>query len=233
MRLRPYSAMPGRLALQIVADLFVLAWVYLWYRLGTAVHDALTAAASVGYRIQDSAGGVAGSLNQAGRNADSLPLVGQSLSEPLRTAAGQIGGIAGSGRDLGDRLTTAATPAGLLVALAPILVVLAFWLPARLRFARRAGEAAELAGAYAGEELLALRALTNRPLHELRRVAPDPLVAWRSGDPAAVRALAALELRSSGVVAAGARPLPPAGVEPERAALLDEGGGRGDGAPAP
>jgi hypothetical protein len=56
-----------------------------------------------------------------------------------------------------------------------------------------------MAAAPAGEELLALRALANRPLQELRRVAPDPVRAWRDGDADAVRALAHLELIADGV----------------------------------
>jgi hypothetical protein len=199
MTLRPYSVNPPRLALQVVVDVLVLAWIYLWYRIGGAVHDAVASAASVGYGIRNTAGGVAGSLDEAGRNVGNTPFVGESLSGPLRTAAGQIAGLAGNGRDLGDRLMNAATPAGWLVALAPVLVVVAFWLPARWRFARRAGATAELAQSPAGEELLALRALVNRPLHELQRVTHDPLVAFRSGDPEAVRALARLELADAGV----------------------------------
>jgi hypothetical protein len=199
MTLRPYSVNPPRLALQVVVDVLVLAWIYLWYRVGVAVHDAVASAASVGFGIQNSAGGVAGSLDEAGRNVSNAPIIGGSLSGPLHSAAAQIAGLAGNGRDLGDRLLHAATPAGWIVALAPILVVVAFWLPARWRFARRAGAAAELAQSPAGEELLALRALVSRPLHELHRVAPDPLMAFRSGDPDAVRALARLELADAGV----------------------------------
>ena len=56
-----------------------------------------------------------------------------------------------------------------------------------------------MAAAPPGEELLALRALANRPLQELRRVAPDPVRAWRDGDADAIRALAHLELVADGV----------------------------------
>jgi hypothetical protein len=56
-----------------------------------------------------------------------------------------------------------------------------------------------MAKAPAGLELLALRALTTRPLHELAAVAPDPLQAWRTADPDVVRALARLELAAVGV----------------------------------
>src|SRR5438132_1056858 len=126
MTLRPYSANPRRLTLQVLADVLVLLWIYVWSRVGVAVHDAVLAAASVGYRIQGSAGQVAGNLDQAGRNTAGLPLVGDALSTPLHSAAAQLGGLAGSGRDLGERLTSWATPVGWLVALGPVLVLVAF-----------------------------------------------------------------------------------------------------------
>ena len=56
--LRPYSAQPKRIALQIASDVFVLVWIYVWYRVGQLVHDTLVQVAAVGYRIQGSAGQV-------------------------------------------------------------------------------------------------------------------------------------------------------------------------------
>src|SRR3954452_3386496 len=109
MQLRPYSVNPPRLAVQVVVDVLVLVWLYLWYRDGVAIHDAVISAASVGYRIQNSAGGVAGSLDEAGRNVGSPPLIGSPLSGPLVAAPGQIAVLAGSGRDVVDRLTNFAT----------------------------------------------------------------------------------------------------------------------------
>jgi hypothetical protein len=215
MTLRPYSANPRRLTLQIVADVFVLLWIYVWARVGIALHDAILSAASVGYRVQTSAGNVAANLDQAGHNVGNTPLIGDALRAPLESAAAQVASLAGSGRDLGDRLAGVSTAAGWLVALAPIVVLLAIWLPARWRFARRAGATLELAQAYAGQELLALRALVNRPLQELQRVAPDPLLALRTGDPDAVQAFARLEMAAAGVN-------PPAGA---RARALGQVGG--------
>ncbi len=199
MPLRPYSAQPRRLALQLASDAFVLLWIYVWYRVGRLVHDTLLEVAGVGYTIGDNAGRVSGSLTQAGQSAGRVPLVGEELGRPLADAGNQVGGIAGAGRNAGDTLSNLATPLGWAVALGPILLVLLLWLPRRYRFARRAGEAQQMASAPAGEELLALRALANRPLQELRRVAPDPVRAWRDGDADAIRALAHLELVADGV----------------------------------
>jgi hypothetical protein len=44
-----------------------------------------------------------------------------------------------------------------------------------------------------------LRALANRPLARLTAVTPDPVGAWRAGDPHAIHGLAAIELRSAGM----------------------------------
>ena len=51
----------------------------------------------------------------------------------------------------------------------------------------------------AGQQLLALRALTNRPLGKLTAISPDPAGAWRHADPAVIGGLAALELHSAGL----------------------------------
>ena len=68
-----------------------------------------------------------------------------------------------------------------------------------MRFVRRATAAQRLATAPGSQELFALRALTRQPLRKLARLGPDPAGRFRDGDPAMVRALAALELRSCGI----------------------------------
>src|SRR5918912_312889 len=147
-------------------------------------------------------------------SAGSTSGTGWASSSTTPWSRSQASGTASrAARSAGDTLTKLATPLGWAVTLGPILLVLVIWLPRRWRFARRAGEAAEMAAAPAGEQLLALRALANRPLQELRRVAPDPVRAWRDGDADAVHALAQLELVADGVrrrpTRIGARPLTP------------------------
>ena len=73
------------------------------------------------------------------------------------------------------------------------------WLVLRIRFFRRKWTALTLAATPAGEQLLALRALANRPLAKLAAVSIDPVGAWRRADAIAIRGLANLELRSSGI----------------------------------
>jgi hypothetical protein len=88
---------------------------------------------------------------------------------------------------------------GLAVALIPILVVAAFYVPGRVRFVRRATAGASLVDSGADLDLFALRALAHQPLHVLARISDDPAGAWRAGDRDVTDRLAELELRASGL----------------------------------
>jgi len=78
-------------------------------------------------------------------------------------------------------------------------MILVLWLLTRFRFARRAGRAKALLRGGAGVDLLALRALTNQRITTLAEVDVDAMGAWRRGDQAVMRKLAALELENSGI----------------------------------
>jgi hypothetical protein len=93
----------------------------------------------------------------------------------------------------------AASVAGLVVAGVPSLVVLWVWLRGRIAFVRRASSVRSLLALPGGEDLLALRALTGRDAKAALAVSPDPVAAWRAGEPAVVRRLADVALREAGV----------------------------------
>lgn len=198
-RFLPYATTPGRLLAQLFSDVAVAVWTYLWVLIGWAVDSAVSTIADVGRQVQDGANGVAGNLASAGHSANHIPLVGGAMSKPLTAASEAALDIAGAGHNLD---TTASWLAVLLagaVAAPPILAVAMPWLFLRLRFFRRKWTVATLAGTAAGEQLLALRALANRPLRRLSAVSADPVGAWRREDPAVIHGLAALELRSAGI----------------------------------
>jgi hypothetical protein len=198
-RFLPYATTPGRLTAQVVSDLLVGLWTALWVFVGLGVHHAVAAIAGVGTQVRDGATGIADNLNSAGDSANRIPLVGDTVSTPLRAASEAALDLAGAGQSLNTTATWLAVLLAIAVAAPPILAVAMPWLFLRIQFFRRKWTVIALAQTPAGEQLLALRALANRPLRKLTEVNGDPVGAWRREEPAAVRGLAALELRSAGV----------------------------------
>jgi hypothetical protein len=198
-RFLPYATTPGRLLAQLLSDVVVVVWTFIWVLVGLAVHGAVSTIAAVGRQVEGGAGGVADSLKSAGHSADDIPLVGSTVSKPLTAASKAALDIAGAGHNLDTTATWLAVVLALAVAAPPALGVVVPWLVLRIRFFRRKWTVSALATTPAGEQLLALRALANRPLRRLAAVSPDPVGAWRVADPSAIRSLAALELRSAGI----------------------------------
>lgn len=198
-RYLPYATRPGRLLAQLCSDVAVIIWTAVWVLVGMAVYSAVSTIAEVGRQVETGANGVADNLSSAGDNTDDFPLVGDTLSKPLRAASDAALDIAGAGHNLDTTASWLAWVLALAVAGAPILFVVMPWLYLRVRFFRRKWTAITLASTAAGEQLLALRALANRPLAKLTAVSDDPVGAWRSQDASAIRGLAALELRSAGM----------------------------------
>ena len=198
-RFLPYATTPARLTAQVVSDLLVATWITAWVLVGLAVHHAIAAIAEVGTQVKDGATGISNKLGSAGESADRIPLVGDAVSTPLRAASEAALDLAGAGQNLNTTATWLAVLLAIAVAAPPILAVGMPWLFLRIRFFRRKWTVISLAQTPAGEQLLALRALANRPLRRLTEVSADPVGAWRHQDPIAVRGLATLELRSAGV----------------------------------
>ena len=200
-RFLPYATTPGRFLLQLLSDLVVAAWTALWVLVGIAVHSAVRTIAQFGRQVEHGANGIGGNLASAGHGASKVPLIGDQLSKPLAAAGQAAHDIAGAGHDLDTTASWLAVLLALAVAAPPILAIAMPWLVLRLRFFLRKWTAVGLAATPAGEQLLALRALANRPLRRLAAVDRDPVGAWRREDAAAIRGLAAVELRAAGIAA--------------------------------
>ncbi|MDT5088114.1 MAG: hypothetical protein QOG47_821 [Mycobacterium sp.] len=201
----PYANTPGRLMTQLFSDAVVVVWSFVWVLVGLAVYSALATIAEVGRQVQGGADGVADSLKSAGYSADHIPLIGSAVSGPLTAASKAALDIAGAGHNLDTTASWLAFVLALAVAAPPPLGVEVPWLVLRIRFDRRKLTVGALATTPAGAQLLALRALANRPLARLTAVTPDPVGAWRAGDPHAIHGLAAIELRAAGMAVRTAR----------------------------
>lgn len=198
-RFLPYATTPGRLAVQLVSDFAIFLWTAIWLLVGAAVYDAISTIAEAGRQVENGANGIAGNLASAGHSAQHIPVVGDAVSAPLTSASEAALDIAGAGHSLDTTASWLAVLLALAVVAVPILIVDMPWLFLRLRFFRRKWTVTGLAATAAGEQLLALRALTNRAPRKLTAISADPVGGWRREDPATIRALAALELRSAGI----------------------------------
>lgn len=194
-----YADLPVRRARQVVGDLLVVAWVVLWAWLATQVHDAAMQLAVPGREIDQAAGAMADQLREAGGAVEDVPLVGSGVGDGFEGAGSAADRLAAAGRAQVDAVERLALLLALAVVLVPVLIVLAFYLPPRIRFVRRASAGQRFLDSAADLDLFALRAMSHQPLHVLTRISADPVRAWREGDREVVRRLAALEMREVGI----------------------------------
>jgi hypothetical protein len=194
-----YAQHPALRARQLSADVGMVAWLVLWVLVARAVHAAVLALAEPGRAVEDLGRSVAGSMSSAAGVAEDVPLVGDELAEPFDTLADAGGSVSGAGQAAQDAVATLATVLTVVLVVLPIGWLLLRWLPWRLRWAREAGAARRLLAGTPDLELLATRALATAPLPALAALPAGTGAAWHAGDPAAVRALAAVELRRLGL----------------------------------
>jgi hypothetical protein len=197
--MRLYSALPARAASQLLADALLVVWVVLAVRAGRAVEDATLRLAEPGRRLEGAGRDLGNGLSGAADRIGGLPVVGDDVRGPLDDASRATGAIVQAGQDQQHAVERLATVLGVVVVVVPVLLALAIWLPARVRFVRRARAAQRFVDADADLDLFALRAMANQPMHVLARITDDPAGAWRRGDAAVIRALATTELRSAGL----------------------------------
>jgi hypothetical protein len=186
---------------QLLTDLLVVIWVYAWIKAGIWVNDLVEKLAVPGQKLQQAGTDISGNLLDIGGKVGRVPLVGDELTSPFTSAAGAAANLAAAGQEQQEIVNNLALALGIIAAAMPLALVVFLWLPLRVRWMRRAGAAAKVRREPAGKDLLALRALTSRPLNELSKLGPDIAQSWRNGDAAAVDALAGLELRKLGLKA--------------------------------
>jgi hypothetical protein len=197
--MRFYADAPARRTLQILGDVAVLVWVAVWVGVAVKVHHATLSLAVPGRQIDSSATDLAQRLRDAGEKVGAVPLVGDDVQRPFDGAGGAAEGLAGAGRSQVEAVQALAFWLGVAVALIPILMLLWFYLPPRIRFVRKATAGQRFLDQAADLDLFALRAMSHQPLHVLARLDPDPAGAWRRGDRDVIDRLAVLELRSVGL----------------------------------
>jgi hypothetical protein len=196
---RLYSDFGARRTYQIVGDVVAVVLVVLGIVLGVVIHNAIAALEGIGRDVERSGSDFSRSMADIGDRLAGVPLIGAGISAPFDGARDAGGTLADAGSNWQVGVERVALLAGWTVAVLVVLVVLVGWVRPRLVGAVRRAAVARLASLAANQDLLALRALTTRPARALTRIDADVVAAWRRGDAAVIRDLAALELKASGV----------------------------------
>jgi hypothetical protein len=197
-----YAETASRRSRQLLADLLVAAWVAGSVLAGLTVRRLVDELAKPGQAVEQAGGRVASGMGGVQDQVSRVPGIGGSLRAPFERLGEAGQALARAGATQQQVVHELALWLGVLVALIPVVAVLAAWLPGRVRWMREATAASQLRRDIGSNDLglFALRAVANRPLRELRRASPDPFADLQRGD---YEALAALELRALGLRPAG------------------------------
>ena len=194
-----YSDFAPRRTRQIIGDVLALATIAAWVWLGITVYQLVENLADFGVQMEQAGAGFKEAMTEVGDTLGGIPLIGGGVRAPFDGASGAGQALEAAGQSQQVAVNQLATGLGIGIAALPILMILVLWLVPRIRFARKAGRAKAIVKSGAGIDLLALRALATQKISALSAVDPDAMAAWRRGDESVMRALAQLELRSSGV----------------------------------
>lgn len=200
-----YSDFVPRRVSQIAADVIAVTVIGLGIWLGVAVAGVVGAVGVLGQQLRNAGVGFETAMVDAGAALGQVPLVGDAVRFPFDSASHTGTAIADFGTATESFIITTGNVIGVIVALAVIALVCWVWLRRRWVFIQRATTANDLQKLEDGHDLLALRALVNGTRGDLAAISKSPVQAWRSGEPAVLRQLAALELREAGVKVRAAR----------------------------
>ncbi|MGM1030069.1 MAG: hypothetical protein ACQEWM_09415 [Actinomycetota bacterium] len=194
-----YSSRPGQATWQAVGDVVAIGTIAAAVSVSQQVGAAISSLGAFGEQIETAGSGFSTTLGDAGEALAEVPFVGEGVAQPFRDASGSATDLAAAGTALSSAVDTLAATVATALWLLPVLLVVLLWIVPRLRFATRARATRALVRSQAGRDLLAMRALVGQPMAKVLRAVPDPVAALRTADEPAMRALAALELRTAGV----------------------------------
>ena len=194
-----YADHPIRRSRQIIADALGVMWCVIAVLVARGIYSVVELLGRPGRALEDAGNGMSDNLLSASDRVQDVPLVGDSVASPFDSAAGAAARIADAGESIQDTARVTAIVVALVFLAFAFGIAAVFWLLPRWLWTRRAREARRITESAGGVELFAIRALARRRLPELAELGEDIVPRWRRGDPAAVRSLAALELRRLGL----------------------------------
>lgn len=137
-----YPERPRARASAIVIDVVVLLLLIFCLQVGQSVQHSVGRLDSLGRGVQDAGRALDDGLQRAGRTARDVPLVGDDVEDGLARAGRSSGGrLADAGRTARREIDATAELLGWVAGGVPAAVIVALWLPGRVRAIRRLGAA--------------------------------------------------------------------------------------------
>ena len=176
--LKFYPDVPSRRSKAILADVVVVALLAFFGWVAVVVRDAVDQLSVLGNGVREGGLSVQNGFGSAADSIRGVPLVGGNLADALQGAGSASGGnVAALGKQGADSVHHLALVLGLVVFVLPALLVLAVYLPRRVRQVRRLTAAAGVL-AYPNDQervrLLAMRAVLGLPYGTLATYTRDP-----------------------------------------------------------
>ena len=194
-----YAKRPAKMIGQLVGDGFVVLWTIGWAIVAIFAYRVIEVLATPARETARTATRLAENFRQAAAEAAKVPVAGEQFRRPFDSAAVTLGNLIDSANDQVASIERLALIVGWLVFLIPVSIVVAFWLPRRIRFYRQARASQVFLDSLADLDLFALRAMAAQPLYVLAEISDDPVQAWRSGDREVINKLAEVELKRNGL----------------------------------
>ena len=194
-----YAKRPAKMIGQLVGDGFVVLWTIGWAIVAIFAHRVIEVLATPARETARTAMRLAENFREAAAEAAKVPVAGEQFRRPFDSAAVTLGNLIDSANDQVVSIERLALLVGWLVFLIPVTIVVAFWLPRRIRFYRQARASQVFLDSLADLDLFALRAMAAQPLYVLAEISDDPVQAWRSGDREVINKLAEVELKRNGL----------------------------------
>lgn len=169
-----YADVPTRRSRQVAGDALTTLGVVVSVRAGIAVHRLIDRLAEPGRAAQEAGLSVARSAGRGQVAIADVPVVGGVLQHPFDALRDGGMSMAEAGQAQQAVVADLAWWLAVLVALMPIVVLLALHVPRRVRWVREAAAAMRLAAMPEGTRILAARALATLPLTQVARTGTDP-----------------------------------------------------------
>ncbi len=184
---------------QFLSDIFVALWVLIWCLIARVVYRYIVACAAPFRSLSESSGDLAEDFTHSAQEIGQLPLLGQRLAGLLSNTHHSL--IAMS--EAADRYVVAIERtswiAAILVAVIPVALVIAIWLPRRYRFIKESRALVRFVDEQPDLDLIALRGLAHLPMSTLAQISSDPVGRWRARDHLVIEALASAQLKQEGI----------------------------------